>query len=238
MSQGHEDRERLIVVMPVYNERQAIAAVLAEWLDAIAALDDAEATLLLVDDGSTDGTADIARELAARRETLVVVRKDNSGHGPSCLYGYAEALRRGAQWVLQVDSDGQCDPRYLARFWQQRGRGPLHYGRRRERGDGRRRALIQAALRLLLYARSGVYVRDANVPYRLMSAETTRWVLARVPTDFLLSNVAVALLHQRHHGIYWHDIAFRPAQRAGKHPLRYFARHARRLLDDLRRLPT
>ena len=105
------------VVLPVYNEEANLASVTQEWLEALAALG-LRHKILLIDDGSKDRTPEIAADLAARHPGRVAhVRKTNSGHGRSCRHGYDLAIAMDTAWILQVDSDGQCDPRYFAALW-------------------------------------------------------------------------------------------------------------------------
>ena len=50
---------------------------------------------------------------------LEILDRENRGHGQSCLQGYRIARERGVPWVFQIDSDGQCDPRFFEGLWQQ-----------------------------------------------------------------------------------------------------------------------
>ena len=88
------------MVIPAFNEGEAIAAVLA----AIRAQGPEE--ILVVDDGSIDDTAERAREAGAR----VAVHPVNLGYGAALQTGYRYALRHGFDAVLQLDGDGQHDP--------------------------------------------------------------------------------------------------------------------------------
>jgi hypothetical protein len=108
-----------------------------------------------------------------------------------------------------VDSDGQCDPAYFERFWPRRSGGAALYGRRTKRDDGRLRQWTSAALGLLVFLCSGVRVPDANVPYRLMSRESLRQIVPRIPDDVDLVNVYLAVLQQYRGAVGWIDIGFR-----------------------------
>lgn len=200
---------RLWVVMPVYNEQACIAAVVEEWLAALRGAA-SDFTLCVLNDGSTDGTPRILHEMASRERELVVIDRPNSGHGQTCVEGYRTALAHGAEWILQVDSDGQCDAGLLPLFVTASSQYPVTYGCRRIRRDGRWRHLISRAVSVCVYAATGVWVRDPNVPYRVMDASTLRDVVDQVPPDFHLANVLVAVLQHRRHGIHWVDIHFRP----------------------------
>ena len=98
---------RLLAIIPAYNEAKNIASVVektrAQGLD-----------VLVIDDGSSDGTAAAARAAGAD----VVVNRRNRGLGPTIRRGYQEAVARGADIVVQLDADGQYDaaeiPKLLA----------------------------------------------------------------------------------------------------------------------------
>ncbi len=187
----------LVVVMPVYQEEASIARVVREWVPELSR-SGARFVLLAIDDGSRDGTPGILDDLAAEYGSRVaVVHQRNRGHGQSCLEGYRWAIERGAQYVLQIDSDGQCDPRDFAAFWALRNKPAVVYGVRKRREDGRGRLLISGMLRWMLRLRFGVDCPDANVPYRLMRLSDVRPAIERIPPSFDLANVAFAVLLAR-----------------------------------------
>lgn len=96
--------ERVLVVIPAWNESGVIASTIAEIRAACPRVD-----LLVVDDGSGDGTADVAEDAGA----LVARLPYNLGVGGAMRAGYRYALREDYDVVVQVDADGQHDPGYL-----------------------------------------------------------------------------------------------------------------------------
>ena len=110
------------------------------------------------------------------------------------------------------------------------------YGFRYKRDDGLKRLLISRALTWFVYATTGTWVRDANVPYRLMHASSVAQRLALIPDDVSLSNVFLATLQEHYDGIDWVDIRFRN-RRGGHSSLKPAAllRHALPLYRQLRR---
>src|SRR5262245_29088846 len=133
-------RHDIWVVMPTYNEGPGVEVALREWAAAVSAVIP-EATFCVVDDGSTDETPAVLARLAGELSALRVLRQPNAGHGQACLAGYRTALGLGAHWVLQVDSDGQCDPRHFGDLWAVRHDAPAVLGHRRRRDDGLARTL-------------------------------------------------------------------------------------------------
>ena len=99
---------RVSVVMPIYNG----AAFLASSIDSVLAQTIPDFELILVDDGSTDGTAEIIRDYAARDARIVPVAKPNSGIADTLNRGLAVA--RG-EWVARLDSDDLMVPERLER---------------------------------------------------------------------------------------------------------------------------
>jgi len=187
------DAFELALVMPVYNEAAAVGAVLDEWTAALDALG-VSYRLLVLDDGSTDDTPQRLAVAAARLPRVEVIRKPNTGHGQTCIAGYRAAIERGAAWVFQVDSDGQCDPQYFPAVWALRERHPAVFGYRRSRDDGAARTLISQVTRAVTSAASGVPVRDPNVPYRLVRADVLSAAIVGFPGDFHLANILLTVI--------------------------------------------
>jgi glycosyltransferase involved in cell wall biosynthesis len=228
-------RERLWIVMPAYNEEAAVEAVVGEWLPALRRAG-ADLTFLAIDDGSRDGTRAALERAAAAGPEVRVVTQANAGHGAACLAGYRLALASGAEWVLQIDSDGQCDPRFFADLWERRAGRAAVFGYRARREDGRLRWLISRAVSLAVLVGAGAWVADPNVPFRLMRRDALSAALEEFPADFQLANVLLAVRLERRDGIHWVPITFR--RRLGGSPsVRWweFARQGARLVRALRR---
>ncbi len=98
---------RGVLVIPAYNEAPRLPAL----LEAIAA-QALPLEIAVVDDGSRDAT----HEVAARAGATVLRHPFNLGYGAGLQTGYKYALATGAPWVVQMDADGQHDPRDIARL--------------------------------------------------------------------------------------------------------------------------
>lgn len=97
------------VVLPTYNEADNLRPIAAAILDALPG-----ATLLVVDDGSPDGTGQLADEIAAAEPRVRVRhRSAKQGLGRAYLDGFGVALRGGADVVVQMDADWSHDPAAL-----------------------------------------------------------------------------------------------------------------------------
>ena len=229
----------LAVVMPVYNEGSNISSVLREWFNVLEKVAP-DFTLFALNDGSKDDTsailAGLTSELGPR---LRVVNKKNSGHGRSCREGYELALSEGAEWIFQIDSDGQCDPAYFQSFYSERTPYDCVFGYRRTRDDGFGRLVIARIYRLLLWLITGRYLCDPNVPYRLVRAKPLRTALRKVPADFDLQNIALSIALKREHDLRWKHlpIHFRGRQ-GGENSINYrkIAKMGFNFLRDFRRI--
>jgi len=184
-----------VVVMPVYNEAACIREVCAEWLLAIQA--HGNAALLVVDDGSNDGTGEILDGLAANQAALTAIHQPNAGHGPAILRGYRAALATGCEWVFQVDSDKQFFADDFGRLWTCAQRSAFVLGSRVQRQDRRYRVALSNAHRLLLRCVFGTDIADPNIPFRLMRSSLLTRLLNYVPATAFAPNVLLAVLASR-----------------------------------------
>jgi glycosyltransferase involved in cell wall biosynthesis len=104
---------RALVVVPTYNERATIAEVARRLFEA--AGDTVE--LLVVDDGSPDGTAGVVRELAAERPGIhLLERRDKQGLGSAYVMAFGWAIERGYRAVIEMDADLSHDPADVPRL--------------------------------------------------------------------------------------------------------------------------
>lgn len=106
------------LVVPTYNEAANVERVVGLARTTLAAACPDGFRILIVDDGSPDGTGQIADRLAADHpdEVQVLHRDAPSGLGPAYLAGFAVALGAGASHVMEMDADLSHDPRDLARL--------------------------------------------------------------------------------------------------------------------------
>jgi dolichol-phosphate mannosyltransferase len=106
------DLGRVLVVIPTYNEAENLEPVVARLRASVP-----EADLLVVDDGSPDGTGDIADRLAAADESVQVLhRSEKAGLGAAYIAGFRRALAEGYDVVVEMDSDGSHAPEELPRL--------------------------------------------------------------------------------------------------------------------------
>ncbi|MEN9523422.1 MAG: hypothetical protein RL065_1799 [Bacteroidota bacterium] len=221
------------VVMPIYNEEEALPKVIAEWLPIL------RDTLVdfvfcIINDGSKDNSLQILNEIASQNPEIKVIDKPNTGHGQSCLFGYKFAIEKKADWVFQIDSDGQCDPKHFPDFVKEANENLIIYGFRKTREDGFSRFIISRVVSLYAFLATGIWVKDANVPYRLMNKKSLMNFIEQVPSDFHLANILVSVYHKKFYKIKWININFR--DRSGGTPsvkVSAFSKHGRKLFKQL-----
>jgi dolichol-phosphate mannosyltransferase len=164
------------LILPTYNEAENIESLVRAALPRLEE-SDAEPRVLIVDDGSPDGTGEIADRLADELAPVEVLhRPRKQGLGRAYLAGFAVALERGADLLLEMDSDFSHDPADLPRLISAAGAADLVLGSRYVPGGG---ITEWGAIRRLLsrggsaYARwlLGVPVRDLTGGFKCFRRE-------------------------------------------------------------------
>jgi dolichol-phosphate mannosyltransferase len=161
------------LILPTYNEAENIEPFVA----AVRGKLPSEARILIVDDGSPDGTGEIADRLAVEHEGLDVLhRPRKEGLGPAYIAGFRAALEGGAGLIVEMDSDFSHEPAYLPRLLDAMDRADLAIGSRYVAGGGvgdwgpLRRAISRGGS---AYARFvlGIEVNDATAGFKCFRRE-------------------------------------------------------------------
>jgi dolichol-phosphate mannosyltransferase len=141
------------LVLPTYNEADNIEPIVT----AARANLPADARILIVDDGSPDGTGERADRLAERHpEISVLHRQRKEGLGPAYIAGFRRALAGGAGLVLEMDADFSHDPAYLPRLLAGARDADLVIGSRYVAGGG---VVDWGPLRQAISRGGGIYSR-------------------------------------------------------------------------------
>jgi dolichol-phosphate mannosyltransferase len=161
------------LILPTYNEAGNIERFVAAARDKLPAA----ARILIVDDGSPDGTGELADRLAAEHEEVEVLhRPRKEGLGPAYIAGFRSALAGGASLILEMDSDFSHQPAYLPRLLEAAETADLVIGSRYVPGGGvsdwgaLRRAISRGGS---AYARVvlGIGVRDLTGGFKCFRRE-------------------------------------------------------------------
>ncbi len=123
--------------MPTYNEAMNVERIVRAADAELERVAPAEHRILIVDDGSPDGTGELADQLADELGTVEVLHRPvKSGLGQSYLAGFAHALQGGAELIFEMDADFSHDPRYLGDLLQAAADADLVLGSRYVDGGG------------------------------------------------------------------------------------------------------
>lgn len=184
------------IAIPAYNEADGLPGFVQE-IDRALAPQVSSLRLIVVDDASADGTARALEEVrhSLSGELEVIRSGSNLGHGPSVLIGYRRALESGADFVLQVDGDGQFHGSDLRRVLVLLiDEAHAVSGVRRFRQDPWFRMMMTRLLRSYVRARFGVAARDPNCPLRGYDAALLRDLLAALPESCLIPNLYLTVV--------------------------------------------
>lgn len=210
----------LSVVLPVYNE-PSIEKVVRETAALVDELAPGAGEVIVVNDGSTDGTGVTVDALAGELPSVRVVHQvPNQGHGPALIRGFDESV---GSWIGHLDSDDQIPTAELGRLWAVRQGQSLVLGNRRRRHDPRHRLVLTACVRMLVGVLAGRAVKDANVPCKLFTRELWTEVRPVLPADTFAPSLALVILASRwQRQIRTVDVAHRPrsAGNSSLHPAR------------------
>lgn len=179
----------LAVVMPVYNEEACIVAVIESWRTLLSNLD-MRFRLIIINDGSLDGTA---KALAQFKEDqrILIIDKENSGHGPAILFGYRKAVEV-AKWVFQCDSDDEISADHFPDLWVKKDNFDALFGNRNRRQQAASRKFITMCSRLAVRLRYGPCISDVNTPYRLIRADLLKQIIQQIPGNTFAPNIIIS----------------------------------------------
>lgn len=156
------------VVLPAFNEEQNLAATVAGAIGVLQQLG-AEFEILIVDDGSADGTARVCRDLVRHDCVRVLRHERNRGYGAALRSGF-NATR--CDLVFFTDADGQFHFDQLSEFVAAIDKIDLVIGYRARRRDSRHRKLNSQIGNRIARAVFGVRARDINCAYKLIRRES------------------------------------------------------------------
>ena len=200
-------KKKIAVVVPFYNEERNLIEFVKEWNSSNYKKD--LLTFFFFDDGSTDKSANHINDKFRFR--YQIIKKDNTGHGHTCNYAYHFILENYQfDFILQIDSDNQCDPKYLEYFLKKIKDYEFIFGKRIRREDGFLRLFATKFIVLLIYLKKGIMLSDPNVPYRLMNCEKLKISLKKHnKKNIKLFNIYLTYLICKNYQIYWFPIVFR-----------------------------
>jgi glycosyltransferase involved in cell wall biosynthesis len=204
----------ILVIIPAYNEEAALPAVLADLRARFPHFD-----IVVVDDGSSDGTTQAARDGGAAVATLPF----NLGVGGALRTGFRYAVRNGYRRAVQLDADGQHDAAEVERLLAPLDEGAdLVIGSRFAEGAGayevgRSRRSAMRVMQRGVHLLSGQRFTDTSSGFRAFGPRSLELFAAQYPVDFLSDSVE-ALLAALAAGLTVAEVPVRMNVRAGGVP--------------------
>lgn len=189
----HKKKDTFIIVMPTYNEENCIEKVVRSWMINVVNKHPGS-EMLVINDGSRDNTKQILDKLKKEFERLKVIHKINEGHGATIVRGYVESTKTPHEWVFQTDSDDQYTPEDFRKLWEKKHKSNFILGHRAKRNDPLYRLVISRLIFLFNFIVFGVYIKDANIPYRLMRKVYLKVLLQELPKNIFAPNIFLSIL--------------------------------------------
>lgn len=206
--------DRVLVVLPAWNEQEALPGVLAELRATVP-----DADVLVVNDGSSDRTSAVAREAGVAVLDLPI----NLGVGGAMRAGYSYALRQGYDGVIQLDADGQHDPRNIGDLlatMQHEGAdiviGARFAGTGTYQARGPRRWAMRG-LSSVLSRLTGSRLTDTTSGFKLSGPRAVRLFATNYPAEYLGDTIeSLVIAHRAGLTVRQTGVSMRP--RAGGEP--------------------
>lgn len=190
-----KNNDTFILIMPAFNEEENIEKTINEWSSVIQKFKGSE--ILVINDGSTDKTKKIIKKLVVKYRFLKVLHKINEGHGKTILRGYKYAIESNHQWVFQTDSDNQFTPNDFSKLWKRRHGSNFVLGYRYNRKDPFYRKLLTLTISTWILILFGKYIKDSNIPFRLIKRTYLKNLLKMIPDGVFAPNIFLSVLAAR-----------------------------------------
>ncbi len=187
---------KVLVVIPTYNEAENIEEIIKKSLSVSPNVE-----ILVVDDGSPDGTGDIVDKISKENPRVHLLRRPGKmGLGSAYVTGFKYALENGYEWVIEMDADFSHDPKDIPRFLELAKENDLVIGSRYTNGIS---VVNWPIKRLLLsyfanvYARivTGVPIKDLTGGFKCFK----RRVLEAIDLDGIMSDGYAFQIEMNYH---------------------------------------
>jgi len=188
-------KETFILVMPVLNEESYIEKSISSWSSVINSFPGSE--ILVIEGGSKDKTRLILERLTKTLDFIRVVDQKDKGHGNALIQGYNIATKSSHEWVFQTDGDGHHHPSDFENLWEKRGTSDFILGHRRKRQEPLYRLTLSHLASLWIFILFGKYIKDPNVPFKLMRKKYLDKILKKVPKGVFAPNIFLSILAKK-----------------------------------------
>ncbi|MEZ6256040.1 MAG: glycosyltransferase family 2 protein [Patescibacteria group bacterium] len=192
-------------VFPCYNEEENIPSLISEVV-SIAPKVAKKYEIILVNDGSTDGTAKVIKEFASQNKNIRLVSQKNQGFGGALNTGFQAAKY---DWVFYSDADLQFDLSEITKFIPYTSENDLVIGYRQNRAEGFKRIVYATGMKVLntLYLGFPYHIKDIDCAFKLINKDVIKSVGPLVSKGNLVSTEF--LLQAYNLGFSMHQIGVR-----------------------------
>ena len=190
-----EFKDRIAMIMPVYNEADTIESTITELYGKVAGKM-ANLDVWVFEDGSTDGTKEVLEKLKVKFPNLhAEMTKGKKGYPRAMKEAFLSIDPSGYEYVVAIDSDGQYEPDDFFELWQvmQRDSPDIVMGRRMARKEPPYRKLLSRGLQILERIMFPVKCKDVTSVMRLMKVNLAHEIAREVkysPYNFWLEFTA------------------------------------------------
>ncbi len=176
------------IVIPTYNEKSNIG-LLVNSLAEIISKNNLDATIIIVDDNSPDGTSDLVKKLQKKHNIELILHQGRSGLGKAYIAGFKKAIELNCKFVFSMDADLSHNPKYLPDFLKKMSAGcDIVLGSRYVKGGsnnwGIMRRIISKGGNTIAKLILGVEANDITTGYRCYTAEA----LLKINLDLIKSD--------------------------------------------------
>lgn len=161
-----DNSQSLSVILPVYNEERNIKNVITKIAAELKNYTNVF-EIIVVNDGCTDKSADIVKDLSGKYPTLRLINiQNNKGYGAAIRIGIYNAQM---QWLLIMDADGQYEINDLKTFWERKSSYDFIIGYRRKREDNLYRKILSKLGNLIanLFLKTNTFIKDIDCGFKL-----------------------------------------------------------------------
>jgi len=164
--------DNLQILMPVYNEAENIEKQITK-IDKILKKK-INFSFLICEDGSRDRSLEILTKLKKKFKIKIISKKEKQGYSTAVMSGIKKAT---ADYLLIMDSDGQCDPKQIFKFWNLRNQGDIVAGYRVKRQDFLYRKFFSDFAKFVYRFFFNVYLKDPSFAFSLIKRKVYKSLL-------------------------------------------------------------
>lgn len=159
--------QSLSVFFPAYNEKGIITETVLKAQKVLETIN-IPYELLIVDDGSTDGTSEVVDSLAVKDKRIKVVHQKNGGYGMALRAGFYNSKN---DWIVYTDSDGQFDFSEVVKFIEAAEDADLVWGYRMKRNDPFYRLFFALGWKLSIISLFGLVLKDIDCGFKAVKKQ-------------------------------------------------------------------